>query len=180
MPVSAPSLQLLLSCLHVHRLWHRSQRTRPSGCLASLETWHCQCLSGYGQPHPSPRVPANQHCLLVACWTLEEGAAFTTHTLQVLECLPKAKGVLVTAGGEGSSYAFKGAGGKVDLRGRVPVLKVQLQHAPGVHAAITISGLHPGRQWQQRTLSCVLSCRSMSWTPRAPVTASWAASCTTL
>lgn len=53
-------------------------------------------------------------------------------TLQVLECLPKAKGVLVTAGGEGSSYAFKGANGKVDLRGRVPVLKVGPHHAPGV------------------------------------------------
>lgn len=42
----------------------------------------------------------------------------------MLECTPKAKGVLVTAGGQGSSYAFKGAGGKIDLTGRVPVLKV--------------------------------------------------------
>lgn len=47
-------------------------------------------------------------------------------TQQVLECLPNSKGVLVTAGGQGSSYAFKGAGGKIDLTGRVPVLKVQL------------------------------------------------------
>lgn len=39
--------------------------------------------------------------------------------------MPNSKGVLVTAGGQGSSYAFKGAGGKIDLTGRVPVLKVQ-------------------------------------------------------
>jgi fructokinase len=50
---------------------------------------------------------------------------------RVLECLPKAKGVLVTAGGEGSSYAFKGAGGKVNLRGRVPVLKVDVMDTTG-------------------------------------------------
>jgi hypothetical protein len=80
-------------------------------------------------------------------------------TLQVLECLPKAKGVLVTAGGEGSSYAFKGANGKVDLRGRVPVLKVGPHYAPDVHAAVCVhaatSACRPGRQWQRPLGSCV-------------------------
>jgi fructokinase len=50
---------------------------------------------------------------------------------RVLECLPKAKGVLVTAGGEGSAYAFKGPDGKADLRGRVPVLKVDVMDTTG-------------------------------------------------
>ncbi len=41
------------------------------------------------------------------------------------------KGVLVTAGGLGASYAFKAAGGKMDFTGMVPVLKVKVEDTTG-------------------------------------------------
>ena len=50
---------------------------------------------------------------------------------QVLESLPGVKGVLVTAGGLGASYAFKAAGGKMDFTGIVPVLKVKVEDTTG-------------------------------------------------
>ncbi len=50
---------------------------------------------------------------------------------QVLEELPGVKGVLVTGGGAGCSYAFKGAGGKSDYTGIVPVLKVESTDTTG-------------------------------------------------
>jgi len=50
---------------------------------------------------------------------------------QVLERLPEAKGVLVTAGALGSAYCFRGPGGKQDLAGRVPVLRVSVQDTTG-------------------------------------------------
>ena len=50
---------------------------------------------------------------------------------QVLEQLPEAQGVLVTAGALGSAYCFRGSGGKLDLSGRVPVLRVQVQDTTG-------------------------------------------------
>ncbi len=50
---------------------------------------------------------------------------------QVLERLPEAKGVLVTAGARGSAYCFRGAGGKLDLSGTVPVLRVSVQDTTG-------------------------------------------------
>lgn len=50
---------------------------------------------------------------------------------QVLEQLPGVKGVLVTGGGAGCSYAFKGAGGKIDYTGIVPVLKVESTDTTG-------------------------------------------------
>lgn len=53
------------------------------------------------------------------------------HPEQVLEFLPKAKGVLVTAGGRGSAYAFKGSNGQPPLTNRVPVLKVDVLDTTG-------------------------------------------------
>ena len=50
---------------------------------------------------------------------------------QVLESFPGVKGVLVTAGGLGASYAFKAAGGKMDFTGMVPVLKVKVEDTTG-------------------------------------------------
>ena len=50
---------------------------------------------------------------------------------QVLERLPEAKGVLVTAGAQGSAYCFRSAGGKQDLSGTVPVLRVSVQDTTG-------------------------------------------------
>lgn len=59
------------------------------------------------------------------------GAEALEQPEKVLEFVPKAKGVLVTAGSQGSAYAFKGAGGKIDLTGRVPVLKVDVLDTTG-------------------------------------------------
>ena len=50
---------------------------------------------------------------------------------QVLEQLEAVTGVLVTAGGAGCSYAFKGSGGKSDYSGNVPVLKVKPEDTTG-------------------------------------------------
>ena len=50
---------------------------------------------------------------------------------QVLEQLPEVKGVLVTAGGLGCSYALRAAGGKMDYTGMVPVLKVKVEDTTG-------------------------------------------------
>lgn len=51
--------------------------------------------------------------------------------VQVLEQLSGVKGVLVTAGSAGCSYAFKGSGGKIDYTGLVPVLKVKADDTTG-------------------------------------------------
>ena len=40
-------------------------------------------------------------------------------------------GILVTAGGAGCSYAFKGSGGKSEYSGNVPVLKVTPEDTTG-------------------------------------------------
>ncbi|EIE20911.1 Ribokinase-like protein [Coccomyxa subellipsoidea C-169] len=53
------------------------------------------------------------------------------HPDKVLEQLPGVKGVLVTGGGAGCSYAFHGAGGKIDYTGIVPVLKVESTDTTG-------------------------------------------------
>lgn len=45
--------------------------------------------------------------------------------------MPGVKGVLVTGGGAGCSYAFHGAGGKTDYTGIVPVLKVESTDTTG-------------------------------------------------
>lgn len=50
---------------------------------------------------------------------------------KVLEQLETVVGVLVTAGGAGCSYAFKGSGGKSDYSGNVPVLKVTPEDTTG-------------------------------------------------
>jgi len=50
---------------------------------------------------------------------------------KVLEELPRARGVLVTAGAKGSSYAFRSGGGKTDLTGVVPVLTVEVHDTTG-------------------------------------------------
>ena len=50
---------------------------------------------------------------------------------QVLEQLERPVGVLVTAGGAGCSYAFKGSGGKSDYSGVVPILKVTPEDTTG-------------------------------------------------
>ena len=49
----------------------------------------------------------------------------------MLESLPGVQGVLVTAGGLGASYAFKAAGGKMDVTGVVPVLRVRVEDTTG-------------------------------------------------
>ncbi len=48
-----------------------------------------------------------------------------------MEKLPSVKGVLVTAGGRGSSYAFRAACGKMDMTGYVPVLSVKVVETTG-------------------------------------------------
>ena len=39
--------------------------------------------------------------------------------------------MLVTGGGAGAAYAFRGAGGKMDLTGFVPVFKVEVADTTG-------------------------------------------------
>jgi len=51
--------------------------------------------------------------------------------IQVLNKVPKAKGVLVTAGGNGSSYAFRDPAGGKPITNRVPVLKVDVLDTTG-------------------------------------------------
>lgn len=50
---------------------------------------------------------------------------------QVLEKAASAKGVLVTAGGLGCSYAFKKADGSGTWSGYLPVLKVEVEDTTG-------------------------------------------------
>jgi fructokinase len=69
-------------------------------------------------PSQSQQIAAQHDCINGTDW-------------QVLEQLPQVKGVLVTAGGAGCSYAFKGAGGKIDYTGIVPVLKVDVDDTTG-------------------------------------------------
>ena len=51
--------------------------------------------------------------------------------VQVLARLPAASGVLVSAGEKGSSYAFRGPGGKLETCGVVPVLDVKVADTTG-------------------------------------------------
>lgn len=55
---------------------------------------------------------------------------------RVLEKLPNARGVLVTAGGSGSSFCFRVAG-KGDVSGHVPVYEVDVQDTTGAGDAFT-------------------------------------------
>lgn len=50
---------------------------------------------------------------------------------KVLSKFENAKGVLVSAGENGSSYAFRAPGGKMDLSGTVPVLSVEIADTTG-------------------------------------------------
>jgi sugar/nucleoside kinase (ribokinase family) len=62
------------------------------------------------------------------------------HAVQVLEQLPQARGVLVSAGEKGSSYAFRSPGGKLDLCGVVPVMEVAVVDTTGAGDAYTAGG----------------------------------------
>lgn len=50
--------------------------------------------------------------------------------------MPKARGVLVTGGGDGCAFAFRGPEGKV-FSGSVPVYEVQVQDTTGAGDAFT-------------------------------------------
>jgi fructokinase len=53
------------------------------------------------------------------------------HPEKVLNAVPKAQGVLVSAGEKGSAYAFRSPGGKMDISGIVPVLDVKVADTTG-------------------------------------------------
>lgn len=53
------------------------------------------------------------------------------HPEKVLEAVPDACGVLVSAGEKGSAYAFRSPGGKMDITGIVPVLDVKVADTTG-------------------------------------------------
>lgn len=53
------------------------------------------------------------------------------HPHKVLAAAPSTKGVLVSAGEKGSSYAFKSPGGKMDISGLIPVLPVKVADTTG-------------------------------------------------
>ena len=72
----------------------------------------------------------------------------------MLEQLPDAKGVLVTAGALGSAYCFRGSGGKLDLAGRVPVLRVQVQDTTGAGDAFLAGFLYSMVQARCPTPRC--------------------------
>jgi sugar/nucleoside kinase (ribokinase family) len=56
--------------------------------------------------------------------------------LQVLSKLPRARGVLVTAGGDGASYCMR-THGKLENSGVVPVYDVDVQDTTGAGDAFT-------------------------------------------
>ena len=104
---------------------------------------------------------------------------------QVLALLPEARGVLVTAGGSGSAYAFHassgGGGGKPDLTGIVPALKVDVYDTTGagdgflggfLHFLLKAGG-HGGLAhiWSGvfRGSVAALACESWPSTPQARV-----------
>ena len=60
----------------------------------------------------------------------------TRYRVQALDNLPKARGVLVTGGGDGCAFAFRGPEGKV-FSGSVPVYEVQVQDTTGAGDAFT-------------------------------------------
>jgi fructokinase len=53
------------------------------------------------------------------------------HPEKVLNAVPNARGVLVSAGEKGSAYAFRSPGGKMDISGIVPVLDVKVADTTG-------------------------------------------------
>jgi fructokinase len=53
------------------------------------------------------------------------------HPEKVLDAVPNARGVLVSAGEKGSAYAFRSPGGKMDISGIVPVLDVKVADTTG-------------------------------------------------
>lgn len=57
--------------------------------------------------------------------------------VQVLELIPNARGVLVTAGGDGCAYAMRAEGGKVITGPHVPVFSVNVQDTTGAGDAFT-------------------------------------------
>lgn len=57
--------------------------------------------------------------------------------LQVLQKLPNARGVLVTAGGSGAAYCFRSLEGGADDVGHVPVYSVNVQDTTGAGDAFT-------------------------------------------
>jgi sugar/nucleoside kinase (ribokinase family) len=57
--------------------------------------------------------------------------------VQVLKGLPGARGVLVTAGGEGTAYCFRGLEGKENDSGFVSVFSVDVQDTTGAGDAYT-------------------------------------------
>ncbi|KAI8104393.1 hypothetical protein M9434_002951 [Picochlorum sp. BPE23] len=59
----------------------------------------------------------------------------------VLSYFPKAKGVLVSAGEKGSSYAFHGSG-KMQISGQVPVLSVEIADTTGAGDAYLAGFIH--------------------------------------
>ena len=58
-------------------------------------------------------------------------ATALAHPEQVLSAVPNARGVLVSAGEKGSSYAFRSPGGKMDMCGAIPVLDVKVADTTG-------------------------------------------------
>jgi fructokinase len=53
------------------------------------------------------------------------------HPERVLAAAPRARGVLVSAGEKGSSYAFRAPGGKTDVTGVLPVMGVEVVDTTG-------------------------------------------------
>ena len=75
-------------------------------------------------------------------WLLEVGRKEALENPElVLSYFPKAKGVLVSAGENGSSYAFHGSG-KLQISGQVPVLSVDIADTTGAGDAYLAGFIH--------------------------------------
>lgn len=73
------------------------------------------------------------------------------HPERVLAAVDTARGVLVSAGERGSSYAFKSPGGKMDVSGVVPVLNVKVVDTTGAGDAY-LSGRKMGQGWGDKMI----------------------------